>query len=118
MDIDLSRPLSPVEKAVKVSNVQRAPPTAFTVNFEESDGEPKKPKPVSLQDAARQKRFLRRSAPNTASAGNRNSAPEAQASGDESSQDPKHYLFNKMFQGYRKSSPIGKEKRSGNKVFS
>uniref|UniRef100_A0A914CM52 Uncharacterized protein n=1 Tax=Acrobeloides nanus TaxID=290746 RepID=A0A914CM52_9BILA len=109
MDIDLSRPLSPVEKAVKVSNVQRAPPTAFTVTFD-SDNEPKKPKPVSLQDAARQKRFLRRNAPATAPSGNRNSAPagdtQAMGSGDESNQDPKHYLFTKMIQGYRKSSPI------------
>lgn len=113
MDIDLSRPLSPVEKAVKVSSAQRAPPTAFTVTFD-SDGEARKAKPATLQDAARQKRFLRRNAPATAPAENRNSAPagEAHASGDESGQDPKHYLFNKMFQGYRKNGPIGETKKA------
>ncbi|KAI1720657.1 hypothetical protein DdX_04900 [Ditylenchus destructor] len=118
MDIDFKRPTSPEQAEQKVcvkANVNRAaPPTCFMVSFDddkEQDGDLKKPAgPFSLQDAARQaptgRRLMRRSAP-TNRASNVNSSPlglrsdvSGNSGSDSGGQDPKHYLFKKMIQGY------------------
>lgn len=80
------------------------------MTFDDSDNEPKKPKPATLQDAAKQagRRFLRRNVPAETSKTEAGTQPPY--TGDESTQDTKHYLFSKMLQGYnRKSSPVGRE---------
>ena len=88
------------------ATVSRAPPTAFTVSFGDEDlKELKKANAVSLQDAARKaptgRRLMRRSEPSKQSGRDVNVGD----SGSESGQDPKHYLLNKMLQGYRRNGP-------------
>ncbi|KAI1719483.1 hypothetical protein Ddc_08695 [Ditylenchus destructor] len=129
MDIDFKRPASPEQADQKVcakANVNRAaPPTCFMVSFDddkEQDGALKKPAGAvfSLQDAARQaptgRRLMRKSAP-TNRASNVNSSPlglrsdvSGNSGSDSGGQDPKHYLFKKMIQGYdskTRKSPSG-----------
>uniref|UniRef100_A0A914Z0J5 Uncharacterized protein n=1 Tax=Panagrolaimus superbus TaxID=310955 RepID=A0A914Z0J5_9BILA len=109
MDFDFNAPVEKelTEKApIKAtsSRSSAAAATAFTVTFDNESSPAKKS--VSLQDAARQaptsrRMMTRRSVPSTASSSSRK---------DESSeselQDPKHYLFNKMIQGF-KDAPTG-----------
>ena len=104
MDIDFNAPVEKADKEktppIKAAS-NRAPATAFTVSFDNETAAEKKA--FSLQDAARQaptsRRMMRRSAPATA-ASKRDEGCESEH------QDPKHYLFNKMIQGF-KDAPAG-----------
>uniref|UniRef100_A0A7E4V997 USP domain-containing protein n=1 Tax=Panagrellus redivivus TaxID=6233 RepID=A0A7E4V997_PANRE len=97
MDIDLSAPITPVESPKPKPRPATAS-TAFTVTF---DPPAAAKKPVSLQDAAAAngRRFAtRRSLPASKAA----KAAAAEVESESETQDPKHYLFNKMIQGLRK----------------
>jgi hypothetical protein len=94
MDIDLSKPIVAEHKKApsadqKASN--RAPPTAFTVNFDDNENNSarrsKPPVLSSQQENQSNKRNNRKSFP-----------PKLPHSN--SQQDPKHYLFSKMIQGF------------------
>lgn len=98
MDIDLSKPFEDVEKAKdeKAKVVMRAPPTSFTVTFDNEDD-----RKMSLQDAAKRsntRRFLRRSAP--AATGSMRSPIETNSKKIfADTADPKQYLLKKMLMG-------------------
>uniref|UniRef100_A0A1I7RT39 Selenocysteine insertion sequence-binding protein 2-like n=1 Tax=Bursaphelenchus xylophilus TaxID=6326 RepID=A0A1I7RT39_BURXY len=92
MDIDLSRPFSPEEKEkINVKAAAAVQSTAFTVNFDDSNEKPKRPKPPVLSSQEQQKRQFRRSIPPS-----KPSLPAAAGN------DTKHYLFSKMIQGFPK----------------
>uniref|UniRef100_A0A915D841 cystathionine beta-synthase n=1 Tax=Ditylenchus dipsaci TaxID=166011 RepID=A0A915D841_9BILA len=96
MDIDFKRAQSPEqhkeeEVCAKANASRAAPPTAFTVQFDGEEGIKESSK--SLQDAARQ-----------APTGRRLMRKANEGSGSDSGQDPKHYLFTKMIQGYNKKT--------------
>jgi hypothetical protein len=72
----------------------RVPPTAFTVDFGDNENisarRSKPPVLSSQQEGSGNRRNTKRSVPQT----------RAQLPKSNSQQDPKHYLFNKMIQGY------------------
>ncbi|VDM38446.1 unnamed protein product [Toxocara canis] len=97
MDIDFNKPFEEeetVKKEEKTKAVIRAPPTAFTVSFDNNENGKAN---LSLQDAAKKsstRRLLRRSAPSSAA-----TFAAMAAAGLPEAADPKKYLLNKMLMG-------------------
>ncbi|KAI6190139.1 hypothetical protein M3Y97_00084500 [Aphelenchoides bicaudatus] len=102
MEIDLSQPFSPENKTPATNEqkgANRVPPTAFTIDFGDNEtNSARRTKPpvlTSQQEGGSSRRSARNSMPP-----NQVQLPQSNSS----QQDPKHYLFTKMIQGFPATS--------------